>query len=91
MARPLIRTLNRLYAKLKGLAITETPLPTIQQNENVNTDLDLHMAYAFGTSDEMFASGLKTIEDEDLTLTPSPDMQRHEVTERAQMVQSVLS
>lgn len=30
LPRPLMRSLNKLYAKLKGLAITETPLPTIQ-------------------------------------------------------------
>jgi hypothetical protein len=45
--RPLMRSLNKLYARLKGLTITETPLPTIQQHEHENTDLELNIAGSF--------------------------------------------
>jgi hypothetical protein len=36
-----MKSLNRYYARLHGIAITETPLITIERHENENTQLDL--------------------------------------------------
>jgi hypothetical protein len=36
-ARPLIKSLNRHYGKLKGLAMTETPQITMEQHQNEDT------------------------------------------------------
>ena len=36
-----MRSLNRHYGKLHGIAMTETPLITTERHENENTQLDL--------------------------------------------------
>jgi hypothetical protein len=40
-ARSLMKSLNRHYGKLKGLAMTETPQITMEQHQSLDTELNL--------------------------------------------------
>jgi hypothetical protein len=74
--KPLMKSLNRLFARLKGLAVTETPVETVQtmqQHTDELTALDIALVTQFDETNEEVFHAIEALVPSatDLTLTQS--------------------